>query len=270
MTRTATFNVVLNQAHSNTITVNYQTVDKLAVAGKDYTAASGTLTFASGELAKTIAIAVQAVSDRALTFSVKLSGEVNCTLATASTGVCSIAADNSLTAKSNDYYSKKASYNTAYSNLSYFNTNYTIALSSYNSTYAYYLDRYTNATNIYNTYAAAQAVTDAALVTSNNAYYAWLTGPNNKKAEYWTYYVADYNAYVAAKAGSDGAINDYNVSISQRDAAYTAYQSALTTLTFWSNGLATAVSQRDSWYDLMNTAKALAIAGFVGSTTLLL
>ena len=52
------FAVTLNRAASETVSVDYATADGTAVAGADYTAASGTLTFAPGETAKTVAVAI--------------------------------------------------------------------------------------------------------------------------------------------------------------------------------------------------------------------
>ena len=46
------FLVTLNPAATGTVTVNYATADGTAVAGTDYTATSGTLTFAPGEREK--------------------------------------------------------------------------------------------------------------------------------------------------------------------------------------------------------------------------
>ena len=50
------FTVKLDRAASGTVTVDYATSDGSATAGADYTAASGTLTFAVGERAKTVAV----------------------------------------------------------------------------------------------------------------------------------------------------------------------------------------------------------------------
>ena len=50
------FTVTLDRAASGTVTVDYQTADGTATAGSDYTAASGTLTFAAGERTKTISV----------------------------------------------------------------------------------------------------------------------------------------------------------------------------------------------------------------------
>ena len=55
---TLEFVVSLDRAASGTVTVEYTTADGTAQAGADYTAASGTLTFAPGATTKTIAVAV--------------------------------------------------------------------------------------------------------------------------------------------------------------------------------------------------------------------
>src|SRR6185436_2800878 len=43
---------------SSALSVNYSTADGTAIAGSDYTAASGTLNFAPGELSKTVFISI--------------------------------------------------------------------------------------------------------------------------------------------------------------------------------------------------------------------
>ena len=59
---TLDFEVTMSRASVSTVTVDYATSDGTgsngAVAGVDYTAASGTLTFAPGEMAKTVSVAV--------------------------------------------------------------------------------------------------------------------------------------------------------------------------------------------------------------------
>ena len=55
---TLAFAVTLNRAPSGTVTVGYATSDGTATAGSDYTAASGTLTFAAGETEKTVSVPV--------------------------------------------------------------------------------------------------------------------------------------------------------------------------------------------------------------------
>ena len=52
------FAVTLDRAASGTVAVDYETSDGSAQAGVDYTLASGTLTFASGESSKTVNVTV--------------------------------------------------------------------------------------------------------------------------------------------------------------------------------------------------------------------
>ena len=54
-----TFTVTLSVPSATPVTVNYSTADGTATIGEDYTAASGTLTFVSGETTKTITIKVK-------------------------------------------------------------------------------------------------------------------------------------------------------------------------------------------------------------------
>lgn len=78
-----TFNVTLSAASSQSVTVQWATSDGTATAGSDYTAASGSLTFAPGETSKSIAIAV--TSDTTFepneTFFVNLLGASNAAIA---------------------------------------------------------------------------------------------------------------------------------------------------------------------------------------------
>ena len=55
---TLDFVVTLSRARTSETTVNYATSDGTATAGSDYTAASGTLTFAAGETSKTVKVTV--------------------------------------------------------------------------------------------------------------------------------------------------------------------------------------------------------------------
>ena len=55
---TLDFAVSLSRTENGTVTVDYATADGTATAGEDYTAASGTLTFAAGETEKTVSVAV--------------------------------------------------------------------------------------------------------------------------------------------------------------------------------------------------------------------
>ncbi|MEB3190360.1 MAG: glycosyl hydrolase family 18 protein [Snowella sp.] len=57
-TKTALFTVSLNTASTNPVTVAYATQNGTALSGSDYTATSGTLTFAAGETTKTIAVSI--------------------------------------------------------------------------------------------------------------------------------------------------------------------------------------------------------------------
>ena len=52
------FAVTLNRAAAHDVSVDYATKDETATAGADYTATSGTLTFAAGETAKTVSVPV--------------------------------------------------------------------------------------------------------------------------------------------------------------------------------------------------------------------
>jgi MYXO-CTERM domain-containing protein len=67
--------VTLEPASSNTVTVAYQTQDGTATAGQDYQSASGKLTFAPGEVLKTVPIAIvgDTVFEYDETFAVVLS-----------------------------------------------------------------------------------------------------------------------------------------------------------------------------------------------------
>ena len=82
---TLEFQVTLDKAATGNVTVNYATTDGSATAGADYTASSGTLTFAAGESAKTVAVA--ALSDTTKeddeTFTLTLSNASGATIVTA-------------------------------------------------------------------------------------------------------------------------------------------------------------------------------------------
>jgi chitinase len=70
-----TFTVSLSSAAAGPVTVNFTTADGTAVAGSDYVARSGTLTFAAGETQKTIQVVLigDAVSEANEVFSLVLS-----------------------------------------------------------------------------------------------------------------------------------------------------------------------------------------------------
>ena len=86
---TARVRVALAGASSSEVAVAYATGDGTAVAGADYESAAGSLTFASGESALTVAIALvdDAVSEAEETFVVSLSMAENATLGTATAAV---------------------------------------------------------------------------------------------------------------------------------------------------------------------------------------
>ena len=76
------FTVSLSKAHGSAVTVDYATTNGTAVAGSDFTATSGRLTFAAGEASKTIGVTV--LSDTAVeateTFGLVLSNPAGASL----------------------------------------------------------------------------------------------------------------------------------------------------------------------------------------------
>ncbi len=94
---TLSFPVTLSTASKQTISVAYATADGTATAPADYVQASGTLTFSSGQTAKSIAVSV--VGDTAIepdeTLTATISSPVNATIATATgTGTGTISNDD--------------------------------------------------------------------------------------------------------------------------------------------------------------------------------
>jgi Domain of unknown function (DUF4082)/Bacterial Ig-like domain/Calx-beta domain len=81
----AVFTVTLSAASGQTVTVGYATANGTATAPADFTAKSGTLTFAAGATAQTITVAVvrDAIDEVNETFAVNLSNSVNATIADA-------------------------------------------------------------------------------------------------------------------------------------------------------------------------------------------
>jgi autotransporter-associated beta strand protein len=79
----AQFPVTLSGLSSQSVTVTFSTADGTAVAPGDYTTLSGSVTFAPGEMQKTVAVAVKSDSlpETSETFNLNLSGPVNATLA---------------------------------------------------------------------------------------------------------------------------------------------------------------------------------------------
>ncbi len=76
------FTVSLSAASSRQVTVEYATSDGTATAGSDYTAESGTLTFAANETSKTVSVATtdDSVDEDDETFTLTLSSPANATL----------------------------------------------------------------------------------------------------------------------------------------------------------------------------------------------
>ena len=77
------FTVILSAASAQTITVNYATADGTALAGSDYAATSGTLTFAPGVTSQSVTVLVNGdtVFEPDQTFTVDLSAPTNATIA---------------------------------------------------------------------------------------------------------------------------------------------------------------------------------------------
>jgi len=81
-TTNAVVTVTLSAASGQTVSVNYAAANATATQPADYTATSGTLTFAAGETSKTITVPVigETVPEANETFSVGLFGAVNATI----------------------------------------------------------------------------------------------------------------------------------------------------------------------------------------------
>ena len=91
------FTVVLSNAYTVPVTVNFQTADGTATAGQDYTATSGTLSFPAGALIQTISIPVLSDADAAESdenFTVTLSTPVSGTISGTGIGTGTITALN--------------------------------------------------------------------------------------------------------------------------------------------------------------------------------
>ncbi|NER23880.1 MAG: hypothetical protein F6J96_24880 [Symploca sp. SIO1C2] len=93
----ATFTVNLSAASSESITVEYTTADDTAIAGLDYTAQSGLLTFNPGETSQTISVPVigETIFESDETFIVNLDNVNNATVANPQ-GIGTIDNDDSL------------------------------------------------------------------------------------------------------------------------------------------------------------------------------
>jgi glucose/arabinose dehydrogenase len=94
-TSVANFTVSLSSASSNTVTVNYATADNTAVAGVDYVATSGTLTFTPGQTSRTLSVAINGdvLNEDTVSFNVNLTAPTNATISD-SQGVGTIVDDD--------------------------------------------------------------------------------------------------------------------------------------------------------------------------------
>lgn len=79
----AIFNVTLSAPSTQTITVQYLTANGTALAGNDYLSTAGALSFAPGEVSKTVTVAIMGdlLGEVNESFSVTLSNPVNTTIA---------------------------------------------------------------------------------------------------------------------------------------------------------------------------------------------
>lgn len=88
----ATFTCTLSAPSAAAIEVTYATVPATATSPTDFVATSGTLTFAAGVTTQTIVVEILAdtAANADKSFSVVLSGPVNCLLASPPSGTCII------------------------------------------------------------------------------------------------------------------------------------------------------------------------------------
>lgn len=91
------FQVLLSKQSTNTITVDFHTIDGSAMSNTDYNSSIGTITFSSGETIKTIQVQIRGdyVLESDEVFTVGLSNPVNAVLSsTAGTGIGTIQNDD--------------------------------------------------------------------------------------------------------------------------------------------------------------------------------
>ena len=90
---TATITITRSGGSMGAASVDYVTANGSATAGNDYTAKSGTLTWASGDAASksfTVVVANDTIHEPSETFQVRLSGAVTATLGTPSSATVTI------------------------------------------------------------------------------------------------------------------------------------------------------------------------------------
>lgn len=92
-TGNATFTISLSAASTSSVSVNYATANGTALAGRDYQAVQGTLTFAPGQTQATVAVPVLGTTVGDTTFALNLSSPQGATLGTsAGSGTIHVAA----------------------------------------------------------------------------------------------------------------------------------------------------------------------------------
>jgi Ca2+-binding RTX toxin-like protein len=93
---TATFTITRSGSLTSPSSVNFSTADGTATAGSDYTALTGTVSFAAGEAVKTISVAIinDTLVESPEVFTVNLTGGTNVTIADAQ-GVATINSEDS-------------------------------------------------------------------------------------------------------------------------------------------------------------------------------
>ena len=81
-TKSFSFTVTLSEASNLSVKVDFSTADGTATAGSDYQSAVGTLTFAPGEIEKTVTVLIQSdtLNEANETFFVNLSNAINATI----------------------------------------------------------------------------------------------------------------------------------------------------------------------------------------------
>jgi len=95
-TQTATFTIALSAPSTDTVTVTYGTANQSATQPGDYTAKSGTVSFAPGVVSKALAVTVKSdtSTEASETFTVGLSNAIGVATITDSTGVGTIRNDD--------------------------------------------------------------------------------------------------------------------------------------------------------------------------------
>jgi hypothetical protein len=100
-----TMTVKLNAPAGHPVMVDYMTIDGTATAGSDYTPISGTLTFAPGEIKKTVTISIldDPLGEPNETFGLSLSSPTNAALGTPANATITIKANDTLTLSASTY-----------------------------------------------------------------------------------------------------------------------------------------------------------------------